>query len=214
MKQFETVSSMKKYLVAAVFAFLAPAMAFADAFVVGKDYQLVPTPVPVEKPGQIEVREFFWYGCPHCYRLDPFIQNWLKTKPKDVNFIRTPASLNPVWEGNARGYYALEQMGGDLIEKSHATLFNTIQEKQVRIFDENSLANFYQQFGVDPAKFHGLFNSFVVTGKVGYSKTLAQKLQIDGVPAIIVNGKYKVSGESGKVLDVVNFLIAKERGPK
>lgn len=215
MKYFDTVNPMKKLLVALALTLTAPVAALADTFTAGKDYQVIASPVPVEKPGMIEVREFFWYGCPHCFRLDPYIQNWLKTKPKDVNFVRTPASLNPVWEANARGFYALEQIGGnDLIEKTHATLFNTIHEKQVRIFDENSLANFSQQFGVDPAKFHGLFNSFVVTSKVNYSRSLAQKLQIDGVPALIVNGKYRVSGEDDKALEKVNFLIAKERGGK
>jgi thiol:disulfide interchange protein DsbA len=200
---------LKKLAAIVLMTVCMPVLAATTAFVEGKDYKLLASPSPAT-PGVIEVREFFWYGCPHCFRLDPFVTNWLKTKPKDVNFVRTPAALNPVWEGNARGYYAVEMMG--LVEQTHTPLFNTIHEKQVRIFDEDSLAHFYQRYGVDSAKFHGLFNSFAVTGKVAQSKALAQKYQIEGVPAVVVNGKYVVSGENAKVLEVTDFLIAKERG--
>lgn len=201
---------LKKLAAVVMMTVCLPVAALAANFVEGKDYKVLSAPTPPTAPGMIEVREFFWYGCPHCFRLDPFIQNWLKTKPKDVTFIRTPAALNAVWEGNARGYYAVDMLG--MAEKTHTPLFNTIHEKQVRIFDEDSLANFYKNYGVDPAKFHGLYNSFAVTGKVAQAKALAQKYQIEGVPAVIVNGKYVVSGESAKVLDITNYLIDKERG--
>jgi thiol:disulfide interchange protein DsbA len=181
----------------------------ADPFVAGKDYTVLSNPGTVEKAGQIEVREFFWYGCPHCFKLEPFVANWLKTKPADVNFVRTPAAMNPVWEQNARGYYAVDLMG--LTEKVHKPLFDTINLNNQRLFDQNSLANFYKNYGVDTAKFNGMFNSFAVSGKIAQSKQLAQKYQLDGVPALVINGKYVVKGESQKVVDVANFLINKER---
>jgi thiol:disulfide interchange protein DsbA len=202
-----------KRLLALVMMWLAVPM-LAMAFTEGKDYRRLASPGVVDKPGMIEVREFFWYGCPHCFRLDPHINNWLKTKPADVNFVRTPASLNPVWEGSARGYFALEVMGQGLVEKTHTPLFNTIHEQRARIFDEASLAAFYGRYGVDQAKFRSMFNSFAVTGKVMQSKALAQKYQLDGVPAVVVNGKYVVSGEDAKVMQVVSFLISKERGKR
>ncbi len=86
-------------------------IAAATNLVEGRDYTVIKSPLTLEKPGQIEVREFFWYGCGHCYALEPHLNNWLATKPTDVNFIRTPAALNPVWEQNARAYYAVEGMG-------------------------------------------------------------------------------------------------------
>ncbi|PTQ88884.1 thiol:disulfide interchange protein DsbA/DsbL [Agitococcus lubricus] len=202
---------LKKIAVVLMTTVFMPVLALAANFVEGKDYKLVASPTPVT-PGVIEVREFFWYGCPHCFRLDPFLNTWLKTKPKDVNFVRTPAALNPVWEGSARGYYAIEMMG--MVEKTHTPLFNTIHEKQARIFDEASLASFYQRYGVDPTKFRSLFNSFPVNAKVSQAKQLAQKYQIEGVPAVIVNGKYMVSGDGAKVIEVTNFLIDKERNKK
>ena len=94
-------------------------MAFVP--VEGKDYTRLANPGPVDKPGLIEVREFFWYGCGHCYNLEPHVVGWLKTKPADVNFVRTPAALNAVWESNARGYYVAEMRG--LVGKTHGPLF-------------------------------------------------------------------------------------------
>ncbi|HMY28343.1 MAG TPA: thiol:disulfide interchange protein DsbA/DsbL [Agitococcus sp.] len=200
---------MLKTLTAIAMLALMPVVSFAANFVEGKDYKILANPTLNPAGKQIEVREFFWYGCPHCFRLDPHIEAWLKTKPADVVFVRTPAALNPVWEGNARGYYAVEMMG--LVEKTHIPLFNTIHERQARIFDEASLTAFYKNYGVDPAKFKGLYNSFAVNGKVSQGKALAQKYQIEGVPAVVVNGKYLISGETAKVLQVTDFLIAKER---
>ena len=204
---------MLKTLTAITMLALMPVVSFAANFVEGKDYRVLSNPTlnPVGK-NVVEVREFFWYGCPHCFRLDPHIERWLKTKPADVSFVRTPAALNPVWEGNARGYYAVEMMG--LVNKVHVPLFNTIHERQVRIFDEASLTAFYKNYGVDAAKFKGLYNSFAVNGKVAQAKALAQKYQLEGVPAVVVNGKYVISGETDKVLQVADFLIAKERAKK
>lgn len=181
----------------------------AEPFVAGKDYTVLSNRGTVEKPGSIEVREFFWYGCPHCYKLEPFVANWLATKPADINFVRSPAAMNPVWEQNARGYYTVDMMG--LTAKVHKPLFDAIHQGNARIFDQNALANFYKNYGVDPAKFNGMFNSFAVSGKIAQSKQLAQQYQLDGVPALVVNGKYVVKGENQKVIQVVNYLVNKER---
>ncbi len=181
----------------------------AEPFVAGKDYTVITNPGKVDKPGMIEVREFFWYGCPHCYILEPHVASWLAKKPANVNFVRTPAAMNPVWEQNARGYYAVELMG--LTEKVHKPLFDAIHQKNQRLFDQKSLANFYKGYGVDTNKFNGMFNSFAVSGKIAQSKQLAQAYRLDGVPAMVVNGKYVVKGENQKVIQVVNYLVNKER---
>ena len=181
----------------------------AEPFVAGKDYTVLSNPGKVEKPGMIEVREFFWYGCPHCYRLEPYVASWLASKPANINFVRSPAAMNPVWEQNARGYYAVDLMG--LTNKVHKPLFDAIHQKNQRLFDLKSLANIYQGYGVDSNKFNAMFNSFAVSGKIAQSKQLAQAYQLDGVPALVVNGKYVVKGEDQKVIQVVNYLINKER---
>ena len=127
---------MKKFLfgslVAAVFAVSGSAMA-AD-FVAGKDYTVLANPVQVEVPGKIEVREFFWYGCPHCFKLEPHMQTWLKKMPKDVRFVRTPAAMNQVWEQGARAYYVSEALG--VRQKTHLMLFHAIHEGQKPILEK------------------------------------------------------------------------------
>lgn len=205
---------MKKLILsgvaAAVMSFTSAAMA-AD-FVAGKDYTVAANPIKVDVPGKIEVREFFWYGCPHCFKLEPYMQSWLKKIPKDVNFLRTPAAMNPVWEMGARGYYASEALG--VRKKTHLPLFHAIHEGNQQIFDQKSQAKFFTKYGIPEAKFNSTFNSFAVTAKVSQSNKLAAQLQLTGVPAIVVNGKYIVQGEDGKVTQVVNYLIEKERKAK
>ncbi|ONG41310.1 disulfide bond formation protein DsbA [Alkanindiges hydrocarboniclasticus] len=195
-------------MTASVMAMSGLAMA-SEPFVAGKDYTVIANPGKVDKPGMIEVREFFWYGCPHCYILEPHVASWLAKKPANVNFVRSPAAMNPVWEQNARGYYAVDLMG--MTNKVHKPLFDAIHQKNQRLFDQKSLANFYKGYGVDSNKFNAMFNSFAVSGKVAQSKQLAQAYQLDGVPAMVVNGKYVVKGENQKVIQVVNYLINKER---
>lgn len=176
----------------------------------GRDYTVIKTPLNVEKPDQIEVREFFWYGCSHCYALEPSLNNWLATKPADVNFIRTPAALNPVWEQNARAYYTVEGMG-KMTDALHDQLFSTIHQQQKQLFDQPSLADFYGKAGVDVAAFNSAYNSFAVTTKINQSKQLAQRAGLSGVPALVVNGQYLVGGEPQQVIRTLNGLIAQER---
>ncbi|MDF3030979.1 MAG: thiol:disulfide interchange protein DsbA/DsbL [Moraxellaceae bacterium] len=173
------------------------------------NYRVLSKPGRVDKPGMIEVREFFWYGCRHCYSLEPHLVKWLQTKPADVNFIRTPAALNPQWEVNARGYYAVDMMG--LTAKTHAALFHAIHVAGERPFDQQSLARFYSKLGVDPAAFNGNYNSFAVSGQVAKGRKLAQDYGLEGVPAVVVNGKYVISGDGPAVISTLNELIAKER---
>ncbi len=205
---------MKKFILgavsAAVMAFSGTAM--AANFVAGTDYRVVANPVKVEVPGKIEVREFFWYGCPHCFVLEPHMQTWLKKLPKDVRFVRTPAAMNPVWEQGARGYYVSEALG--VRKRSHLPLFHAIHVNKQQIFDQASQAKFFTRYGVPEAKFNSLFNSFAITAKVAQSNRLAQQYQLTGVPAVVVNGKYVVQGEDAKVTQVVNYLIEKERKAK
>ncbi|WP_273777819.1 MULTISPECIES: thiol:disulfide interchange protein DsbA/DsbL [unclassified Acinetobacter] len=205
---------MKKFILgavsAAVMAFSGTTM--AANFVAGTDYRVVANPVKVEVPGKIEVREFFWYGCPHCFVLEPHMQTWLKKLPKDVRFVRTPAAMNPVWEQGARGYYVSEALG--VRKRSHLPLFHAIHVNKQQIFDQASQAKFFTRYGVPEAKFNSLFNSFAITAKVAQSNRLAQQYQLTGVPAVVVNGKYVVQGEDAKVTQVVNYLIEKERKAK
>lgn len=205
---------MKKFLfssaAAALFAFSGSAM--AAQFVAGKDYTVVPNPVAVEKPGKIEVREFFWYGCGHCSKLEPHMQVWLKQMPKDVRFVRTPASMNPLWEQGARAYYVSEALG--VRQKTHLPLFHAIHANGQNILEQAAFAKFFTQFGIPEAKFNSTYKSFPISSKIAQSQDLAKRYQLTGVPAVTVNGKYIIQGEDGKVTQVLNYLIEQERKAK
>lgn len=201
---------MKKFILggmtAMVMAFSANAMA-AD-FVAGKDYTVVQNPGKPEVAGKIEVREFFWYGCPHCFRLEPHMQAWLRKIPSDVNFIRTPAAMNKLWEQGARAYYVSEALG--VRKRTHLPLFHANGTGQ-QILQKDEFAKFFTKYGVPEAKFNSMYNSFAITAKVSQANKLAQQYQLSGVPAVVVNGKYVVQGEDQKVVQVVEYLINKER---
>ena len=185
--------------------------ASAADFVAGKDYTVLANPEKIEG-NNIIVREFFWYGCPHCYKLEPYMHQWAQTKPADVVFLQTPAALNPVWEQNARGFYAAQLMGYQ--GKTHQAMFDAIQKDRQKLFDQASIGQWYASKGVDINKFNSMYNSFAVNTRIARSKDAAQRFQLSGVPAVVVDGKYVVEGEDGKVPQVVNYLINKARAER
>lgn len=183
----------------------------AADYVAGKDYKVLDNPEKISGD-YIIVREFFWYGCPHCYDLNPHMQKWSKTKDKDVASFKTPAALNPVWEASARGFYAAQLLGYE--KKTHDKLFDAIQKDGEKPFDQASLSKWYGSQGVDQKKFNSLYNSFAVGTKVGRSQAGAKRYQLTGVPAVVVQGKYVVSGDPATVPKVVDFLVDKVRAEK
>ncbi len=182
--------------------------AAAADYVAGKDYQVLDNPEAIEGDNII-VREFFWYGCPHCYALNPYMQKWAATKASDVAFMESPAALNPVWETNARGFYAAQLMGYQ--QQTHNALFDAIHKDQQKLFDQNALSKWYATQGVDQKKFNELYNSFAVSTKVARSKAGAMRYQLTGVPTVVVHGKYVVQGEPEQVPKVVDYLVSKVR---
>ena len=188
-------------------------LANAANFVEGQDYKVLPNPENIAGD-VIVVREFFWYGCSHCYALEPHMQKWAKTRADDVAFFQTPAAMNPMWEVSARGFYAAQQMG--IQEKTHQALFDAVHKERKNniIATQNDMGNWYASKGGDKAKFDNLYNSFAVTTRIERAKQGAQRYQITGVPAVVVHGKYVVSGESARVPQIVDFLVNKVREEK
>lgn len=181
----------------------------------GRDYVPLPAAQPVETGDKIEVREFFWYGCPHCYSLEPALERWLKRKPANVAFVRTPATA-PRWMPHARAFYAFAALGAT--EQTHAALFRAIHEQNRRLETEEALAEFAQQQGVDPAKFRQAFNSFGVRTNLERARQVNAAYQVTSVPMFAVDGKYVTSpgmaGSEAAFLVVLDQLIqqaARER---
>ena len=174
-------------------------------------------PQPVEaKPGKIEVVEFFWYGCPHCYNLEPYIEAWLKKLPPDVEFRRVPAVFNQRWGHDAAIFYTLEAMG--LIEKLHRPLFDAIHRDNLRTDNEAAMTEWLQKRGVDPKKFMDTMKSFGVQSKTRRATQQTVAYKIDGTPAMAVQGRYTVSAEQGRsqqgMLQTVDSLVDMARKQK
>ena len=182
----------------------------------GKTYVELDNPVPVSVPGKIEVVELFWYGCPHCYAFEPTINPWVEKLPKDVNFKRIPAMFGGPWDAHGQLFLTLEAMGVE--HKVHNAVFEAIQKQGKRLTKPEDMADFVATQGVDKDKFLATFNSFAIQGQIKQAKELAQKYGVQGVPTMIVNGKYRFDlGSTGgpeQTLNVADQLIAKERAAK
>lgn len=178
------------------------------AFMDGRDYHTLAVQDKIDGR-QVVVREFFWYGCPHCYHLEPYLQSWLQTKPADVRFIRTPAPLNAIWESSARGYYAAQQLG--IADSTHTALLYAIHHQEKHLFSKSSLTDFYAQFGADKSRFQRLYHSKIVDKKIQRAQDAVVRYRLSGVPAVVVHGKYVVKGSDAKTFKVVDYLIQKVR---
>jgi protein dithiol oxidoreductase (disulfide-forming) len=168
-------------------------------------------PQPVETSGKIEVLEFFWYGCIHCYNLEPKIDAWLKSLPKDVEFRRVPAVFNQRWAHDAAIFYAFDALG--VLDKVHRPFFDAIHRDRLRTDNAQELNAWLQKQGIDPKKFETTVKSFGVQSKTKRAVQLTSSYQIDGTPAMAVHGRYTV-GSSEAMLDTVNQLVAAVRKHK
>jgi thiol:disulfide interchange protein DsbA len=186
-----------------------PLVASAE-FLEGVEYVRIPKQ-PVETGAKIEVREFFWYGCPHCYALEPSLEAWLKKIPKNTQFVRTPAVFNERWAVHARAYYAFESLG--LIGKMHEPLFRALHQDKRPLFDVDSLAAFVVERGGDRKAFVDAYNSFGVATSVNRATQLGRAFGVQSVPTLFVDGQYmtnaNIAGGYDKVPQVLNFLIQK-----
>jgi thiol:disulfide interchange protein DsbA len=197
---------------------LFPVLARAE-FTEGRQYMQVPFPTPVETGNKVEVREIFWYGCSHCYVLEPGLTRWLKKLPANAEFVRTPATAAPRWVIHAQAYYSFEALGA--MEKLHGAFFKAVQEQPGALNDEKGITDFAGRHGIDRKKFTEAFNSFGVRLKLEKAKQVNQDLNINSVPTLVVDGKYLTSaamagGEEAmfKLLDQLISKAAKERNKK
>jgi thiol:disulfide interchange protein DsbA len=183
----------------------------AAAQTAGKDYTLVEPPQATDAPGKIEVIEFFSYGCPHCNDFHPLISHWAAKQPQDVVFKRVPVTFGrAAWTTLGKLYYALETSGD--LAKLDGAVFHAIHEDRTNLFDERSIIEWVNKQGSDPKKFADALKSFTVNSKMARAEQLARAYKVDGVPMVVVDGKYVVKGQSFQdVLNVTDQLIAKIR---
>jgi len=187
-------------------------------WVAGTHYIPIVPPQPTSvSAGKVEVMEVFWFGCPHCYALEPEIARWLKSKPKYEEFVRVPVMWGPVHRGHAHLFYTLQALGHDDLD---GKVFTTIHEDHnllVGNTDEETLAAqmaFAKANGLDPEAFRKAWSSFGVNASLQRAQEITDRYQVDGVPLVIVNGKYSTdvgkAGDEAKLFALINDLAAFE----
>jgi thiol:disulfide interchange protein DsbA len=160
------------------------------------------------------VAEVFWYGCPHCFTLEPFIQEWrLNGIPDDTVFVQIPASLNPSWQIHARLFYTAEALGK--LEEVHPAIFREVNVNRNPLNTRERMVEFFARFDVSEQQFTEAWDSFAVQTNLRRSDALVKRYRLTGVPAVVVNGKYvtgaDLAGGNKQLLDVINFLVEKEK---
>jgi protein dithiol oxidoreductase (disulfide-forming) len=201
----------------AVFGLTLSVSACAEAdnarFVEGTHYRLLDKPVAVNDPARIEVREFFFYGCPHCYDTQPLIEQWYAGKPADVDFVKNPVLFINGAEPLARAYYVAQSKG--LLDDMHKPIFDAIHRHREPLFTVPALTNFFRKYGVEPKEFNELYASFGVSTRIRQADAISRESRITGVPAFTVNGKYIVLRQnlktSAELFQVIDYLVEKER---
>ncbi len=196
-----------------------PAAAQPRQFTEGQHYhRLVPAQPTVGGADKIEVAEIFWYGCPHCYSFEPTINGWAESVPANARFVRIPAVWNPLARLHGRLYYTQEVLArnGKLSDVNgfHAAVFNEFHRNSNRLTSEEAIQKLFNRFGVDSDDFLSVWNSFEVNQKVLTAGDLVKRYNVTGVPAVVVNGKFRTgaseAGSYTKLLEVVDELIERE----
>ena len=182
----------------------------AAKFVPGKDYDELAFPQAVETGNKIEVREFFWYGCPHCYAIEPSLSHWLKSLPKGAAFVRTPGTYQP-WQFLGRVYYSIEALG--LVAKLHKPMFDAIHRDKRKLNSLDEVIAFVGEHGVKKQDFLKAYNSFGVRLKMKRAIQVNADFDVRSVPNFVVDGKYRTSasmaGSEERAMQVLDYLIGK-----
>lgn len=182
----------------------------------GTNYQkIVPAQPTSVAAGKVEVAEIFWYGCGHCFALDPAIESWRsKGKPAYVEFVRIPAMWNDSTRLHARVFYTAELLGK--LDQLHTLIFREIHVTGNQLNTLDKISAFFQQHGVSKDEFTKAFSSFAVESKLQRADLMNRRYRINSVPTVIVNGKYSTdvsaAGSESQLFSVIEELAAHEHG--
>jgi thiol:disulfide interchange protein DsbA len=178
-----------------------------------KDYRIIAMAQPTETGNKIEVIEFFYYGCPHCFDAEPYLKKWKGSMAKDVAFRRIPAVFRDSWVPLTKTFYTLESLGE--LERLHGDVFEAVNLKGINLSDEHIMFDWAEKYGIDRKKFMDTYDSFSVKNRVENAKKLTQAYSVEGTPSYIVDGKYLTgpgfTGTHESAIKVLNELIDKAR---
>ena len=180
----------------------------------GNGYKLLDNPVTVMADGKVHVEEAFWYGCPHCFDLEKILTPWSKNLASDVEFTGVPAQFGRAWIAHAQLYYTADVLG--VLDQVHDAIFNAFHLQRQQLLSKSDQRDFLAaKADIKPADFDKAYDSFTVKSRMKQANQRIQAFGINGVPAIIVQGKYLVdsstAGNHANMLRVVDFLIEQER---
>lgn len=210
---------MKKLLVLLSTLFLMQAAPVFAQFEEGFEFKSLEQPMPTADKDKVEVIEFFWYGCPHCYHFEPNINKWLASKPDNVSFIRIPAVFRQNFIPHARAFYTAEYLG--VTDKVHKAIFEAYHEKKQKLQSKQGISEVFMQQGVSKEEFDKAWHSFVVQSKLKRAINMTGRYKISSVPTMVINGKYLTHASMANVrtpeksghdmtIEVTNWLIARE----
>ena len=210
----------RRAVVGLVIGLLASSWGMAQSlFQEGVQFTRLKEPVPVGSGDKIEVIEVFSYACSHCGHLEPTMEKWRATMPKNVKFVGLPAIFRDSWAPFARAYYAAEAL--NIIEKTHSALFKAMYEENKTFNSIDELSAWFSGYGVTAEQFKAAFTANGMEAKLQRVMELTPKYEVEGTPSFVVDGKYKfdvgTAGGMEQVPTLLNFLVAKaaaERGAK
>lgn len=199
---------------------LTPLACTADSdassrFEAGRHYQLVRKAQPPAEDGRIEVAEIFWYGCPHCFSFDPYIERWKRSAPADVRFVRIPTSLGrEAGILHSKAYYTAESLG--VLDTFHPLMFAEIHERRQPMASADAIARVFEKIGVPRDQFEANFHGFAVDSRVRRAEALVRDYGVTSVPSVVVDGRWWTNatlagGSYEKLLEVVDHLVVKAR---
>ncbi|SDZ73138.1 thiol:disulfide interchange protein DsbA [Thiothrix caldifontis] len=212
-----TLSHTLGFMMAALFALTGciPEASQAQDFKEGTHYVTLSPTIPTQAPaGKVEVIDLFWYGCPHCYSLEPTIDKFLSNKPDNVVFQRVPATLSPRWEYHAKLFYVGQMLDPDGAKRVHTKIFEALQKQRRKINDDDAMTRFFAELGFTSDQVKNALNSMEMKAMMARANEVGIKSKADSVPIIIVNGKYRTSpsmvGSEETLLQVVDYLVKRE----
>ncbi len=202
----------KLFVFSLIFLLSAHCSEAAEKYKPGRHFEILSEPVLTRDNSRIEVIEFFWFGCGHCYILEGLLNDWKKELPSSVDFYRYPVIWNKTVETHAKIFFIAQAMNKPEIVNG---VFNAIHIQQKMLTSDREIIPFLKTYGVSEDQYNQLTNSFGLKNNVKKADLFGEKYGIKGVPTFIVNGKYAVSGNreigTKDLLNVVDYLIAKER---
>lgn len=183
----------------------------AGKYVAGKHYRVLARPLPTNNPNKVEVAEFFWYGCSHCYTFEALAQPYKRGLPDTIEFIPIPAMWNSVMQVHAKAYYATVALNKPEL---HAVIFNAMNVDRKRLGSDAEVAELFAANGVDKAEALKVLASFGVSAQVNKARSLATGAKLSGTPTLMVNGKYVIesglAGSQSEMLKVADYLARLE----